>query len=79
MPRWARILLTIVAAGIGVYGGLIVVGGGATGIAWLFLFGDDPWPNWSGIVIPLVGLVGAVFGAISFGLAAWRWSSKYQS
>ena len=79
MPRWARILLTIVAAGIGVYGGLIVVGGGAAGIAWIFLFGDDPWPKWSEIVIPLVAFAGLLAGAWLFVVAAWRWTGKYQS
>ena len=72
MSHWARIVLTVLAALIGGWGGLIAIGGGAAGIAWIFLFGDDPWPKWSEIVIPLVALAGAVAGAASFGLAAWR-------
>jgi hypothetical protein len=77
MPRWVRILLTILAGGIGGYGGLIVIGGGAAGIAWIFLFGDDPWPRWSEIVIPLVAFAGMVAGALTFGLAAWRSTGKH--
>jgi hypothetical protein len=78
MPRWVRILLTILACGIGAYGGLIVIGGGAAGIAWIFLFGDDPWPKWSEIVIPLVALAGMVAGAYILGLAAWRSTGKHR-
>jgi hypothetical protein len=76
MPHWARVLLTIAAAGMGSYVGLIVVGGGAAGMAWLFLFGDDPWPRWSEIAIPLVALAGMVAGAAMLGLAAWRATGK---
>ena len=79
MPRWVRILVTIAAAGVGGYAGLVVVGGGAAGIAWLFLFGDDPWPRWSEIAIPLVALAGIVAGAAMLGLAAWRATGNYRS
>lgn len=79
MSRWVRVIMVILAACIGAYAGLIVIGGGAAGIAWIFLFGDDPWPRWSEIVILLVALIGAAYGAIGFGLAAWRWTGKYQS
>jgi hypothetical protein len=72
MPRWLRILLTTIAAAFGCWAGLMVIGGGAAGIAWIFLFGDDPWPRWSEIVIPLVALAGAVGGAAAVGLATWR-------
>ena len=76
MPRWTRIVLTVLAAMIGGWAGLIVVGGGAAGLAWTFLFGDDPWPRWSEIVIPLVALAGAVAGAAALGSAAWRATGK---
>jgi len=79
MSRWGRIALTVVAALIGGWAGLIAVGGGAAGIAWIFLFGDDPWPRWSEIVIPLVAAAGAVAGAVAFGLAAWRATGKVRS
>jgi len=79
MTRWARIILTALAAAIGGYAGLIMVGGGAAGVAWIFLFGDDPWPKWSEIAIPLVALAGAIAGAVSFGLAAWRATGKSRS
>ena len=80
MPRWARIVLTVIAAVIGGWAGLIVVGGGAAGIAWIFLFGDDPWPRWSEIAIPLVALAGAVGrSGDALGLAAWRATGKIRS
>lgn len=79
MPRRARILLTILAAIIGCWAGLMTIGGGAAGIAWIFLFGDDPWPRWSEIVIPLVALAGAVGGAAVLGVAAWRATGNHRS
>ena len=79
MSRWVRIILTAIAAVIGGYAGLIAIGGGAAGIAWIFLFGDDPWPRWSEIVIPLVALAGAIAGAVGLGLAAWRSTGKDRS
>jgi hypothetical protein len=79
MPRWLRIVLTIAAALVGGYLGLLVVGGGAAGIAWLYLFGDDPWPKWSEIVIPLVALAGSMAGAFALGLATWRSTGKFRS
>jgi hypothetical protein len=76
MSRWARVVLTVLAALIGGYAGLLVVGGGAAGLAWIFLFGDDPWPRWSEIAIPLVALAGAAAGAAMLGLAVWRTTGK---
>lgn len=72
MPRWLRILLTALAAAIGGWAGMIAIGGGAAGVAWIFLFGDDPWPAWSEPVIVLIALAGAVAGAVATGVAAWR-------
>jgi hypothetical protein len=63
----------------GGWAGLMAVGGGSAGIAWIFLFGDDPWPRWSEFAIPLVALAGAVAGAVALGLAAWRMTGKDQS
>lgn len=76
MPRWARVLLTTLAAGFGGWAGLVTVGGGAAGIAWIFLFGDDPWPPWSQWLIMGVALVGMLAGAAGLGLAAWRASGN---
>ena len=77
MPRWLRILLTIVAAAFGGWAGLIAIGGGAAGIAWIFLFGDDPWPAWSDPVIMSIALAGAIGGAIVLGRAAWQASGNF--
>ena len=79
MARWLRTALTVAATLVGAYVGLLVVGGGAAGLAWLYLFGDGPWPKWSEIAIPLVALTGSVAGAVAFGLAAWRSTGKFGS
>lgn len=79
MTRWARIVLTALAAIVGGWAGLIAVGGGVAGFAWVFLFGDDPWPRWSEIAIPVVALAGCLAGALALGLAAWRFSGNARS
>jgi fatty acid desaturase len=79
MSRWARILLTCLAALIGGWAGLIAIGGGAAGIAWIFLFGDDPWPKWSEIAIPLVALAGSLAAAWVLGFATWRSTGRSRS
>lgn len=72
MSRWLRILLTLLAAAFGGWAGLMMLGGGAAGVAWIFLFGDDPWPQWGEWLILVFALVGMAGGAALLGLAAWR-------
>lgn len=72
MPRWVRIILTLLAAGFGGWAGLMTLGGGAAGFAWIFLFGDDPWPKWGEWLIVAIALAGGLAGAGLLGLAAWR-------
>jgi len=79
MARWLRILLTAIASAIGAYVGLLAIGGGAAGFAWIFLFGDDPWPRWSEIVIPVVALAGAIAGGILLGRSVWYSTGKARS
>lgn len=76
MPRWLRIVLAIVAALAGAYAGLIVIGGAAAGIAWLYLFGDDPWPKWGEWLIGAFMVAGLAAGAIGAGRAAWRMTGR---
>ncbi len=47
----------------------------AAGVSWVFLFGDDPWPEAVGWVIPLTGLtafLGALALCTSLGLRSGR-------
>lgn len=39
--------------------------GFAAGASWLWLFGDDPWPEATRWVLPLIGLVGGVLAALA--------------
>ena len=39
-------LVTVVAAVVGALATALISAGLLIGIAWLFLFGDDPWPRW---------------------------------
>ena len=47
----------------------------AAGVSWLYLFGDDPWPEAAGWLIPLIGLLaflGVLAVSVGFGLRSGR-------
>ena len=48
------------------------------GMAWIFLFGDDPWPKWAEtfILVPAVA-AGIVAGGLT-GWALWTTTGKVQ-
>ena len=67
MNRAAAVLLAVVGGAAAALFALMIFGGGFLGLLWLFVFGDDPWPQWAevalNIAIPIVGLfLWAVFG-----------------
>ena len=59
---WMRPTALYTLVGV-VWGTLFAVAVGLTvmfvgaGISWIYLFGDDPWPGWSGAAILAIGLV----------------------
>ena len=69
---------------LAVGGGLIIafastVGAVAVlaGVAWIFVFGDNPWPEWSNAAIMTIALI---FAAIAgFGTARSIWQSTRSS
>ncbi len=67
MNRFAAALLAIIGGAAVALGVLMLGTGAVAGILWIFVFGDDPWPNWAmttlNLIIPVVGLFfWAVFG-----------------
>jgi len=65
--RFAAALLAIIGGAAVALGVLMLGTGAVAGILWIFVFGDDPWPNWAmttlNLIIPVVGLfLWAVFG-----------------
>lgn len=68
-------LMAAAGAGIGLVAGAIA---GAfaiillAAVAWLFVFGDDPWPGWSDTVIAGVGYAVALAATITGGIIGWR-------
>ena len=61
MSRGAALLLAIVGGAIIAYCLLLIVGGAVLGFLWLYVFGDDPWPEWSNYVIGAGILIGGLF------------------
>jgi hypothetical protein len=60
MNRWLAALVAIVGGGAAAFGTILVATAAIAGVLWLYVFGDDPWPQWVmgalDIAIPLVGL-----------------------
>lgn len=42
------------------------------GVAWIFVFGDDPWPGWTGVAIPAAGYAVALVATVTGGIVGWR-------
>ena len=60
-----RILIAIAAATIGGIAMFIGLFAACAGFAWIFVFGDNPWPSWSGAALILIPAAGALIGALS--------------
>jgi len=54
------------------FGALLGAVAALAGVAWIFIFGDDPWPEWSNEAIMTIALICAVFVGISTGWSIWR-------
>jgi hypothetical protein len=50
-------LLAATVAGIIVFVGAFA---GCAGVAWIFVFGDNPWPSWSSAVLLTLPAIAAV-------------------
>ena len=67
MNRFIAALLAIIGGGAAALGVTMLGTGMLAGFLWIFVFGDDPWPDWAmsmlNVLIPLAGLLlWAVFG-----------------
>lgn len=71
MNRAIAVLLALIGGAAAALFALMIFGGAFLGVLWLFVFGDDPWPEWAeaglSIAIPLVGL----FLWVVFGWQIW--------
>ncbi|MFL6730974.1 MAG: hypothetical protein ACJ8EH_10815 [Sphingomicrobium sp.] len=72
MNRGLLLLLAIVGGAIAAYVAVLAIGGALVGVLWIYVFGDDPWPNGWEVA---VGIILAVLGALAWiaaGRAIWR-------
>lgn len=51
----------------------IALVGSAAGIAWVMIFGDDPWPESTQWVLPAIGLAGGVTTAVACIVLGYRY------
>jgi hypothetical protein len=73
--RRQKVLLAAAGAGIGLLAGAFA--GAFTivllaAVAWLFVFGDDPWPGWSAIAIAGIGYAVTLAATVTGGIVGWR-------
>ncbi|HVH38264.1 MAG TPA: hypothetical protein VM757_06725 [Sphingomicrobium sp.] len=68
MNRWLGLAISVIGGAVIAYAMLLVVGGAVLGIFWLYVFGDDPWPEWSNYVLGTAIVLG--------GFAAWIWGAR---
>lgn len=59
--RWAGGLIGLIAGAIAA----IFAVGATAGFLWLFVFGDNPWPSWSGWILGAVGLAVLLAGTVA--------------
>ena len=60
-----RLIVASVAAVLGGIAMFLGLFAGFAAAAWIFVFGDNPWPTWSGAVLILLPAAFALVGAIS--------------
>ena len=60
MNRWLALLIAIVGGGAAALAVLVAFVPALYGLLWIFVFGDDSWPDWvdkvSNIAVPLIAL-----------------------
>lgn len=72
MNRWLALLISIVGGAVIAYAMLLVIGGAVLGVLWLYVFGDDPWPEWSNYVLGTAIVVGGAAAWIFGALTIWK-------
>jgi len=68
MNRWLAMAIAVIGGAFLGYAMLLVVFGAVAGFLWLYVFGDDPWPEWSDYVLGAAIFIG--------GLAAWAYCAR---
>ena len=59
MNRWLLLLLAVVGGASVAYVTVLIAAGAIVGLLWIFVFGDDSWPEgWEIVVTVILGLIG---------------------
>ena len=53
--------------------------GFAAGASWLWLFGDDPWPEATGWVLPLIAIIGGALAALTCIIVAYSYGRTQEA
>lgn len=71
MKPWVAVLLAIVGGAIAGYTAVLLLAGFLLGVGYLWLFGDDLWPEWATRGLDLMILFGGLIFWGLFGLLIW--------
>ncbi len=76
MNRVIALLLAIAGGAVAAYVAVLAIGGALVGMLWIYVFGDDPWPNgWEVVVGALLGVV-AVGVFVFAARRIWLWARR---
>ena len=73
MKPWVALLLAIVGGAIAAYTTVLLVGGALLGVLWLWVFGDDLWPEWAMRGLDMLIPVSGLFLWVIFGWTIWSY------
>lgn len=72
MSRGLALLIAIAGGAVLGYFLFLLVAGGVLGFLWLYVFGDDPWPEWSDYAVGTAIVLGALVSWFICGRLIWR-------
>ncbi len=76
MMRAVRLIAALALAAALFWVVWIAVAAALGGIAWLFVFGDSPWPGWAEPVIMALALSAGIGVGGFAGWSVWRWRRR---
>ena len=71
MSRWLALFLSVIGGAIGAWMATLIFVGAGWGFLWIFVFGDDSWPERVDPVFTLVMMAFAAAAWVTFGRALW--------
>jgi hypothetical protein len=72
VSRGPALLIAIIGGAVLGYFLFLIAAGAVLGFLWLYVFGDDPWPEWSNYVLGGAIVAGAIASWFFCARLIWR-------